>query len=423
MLPATQSRRRDLCPLAALIVLAASLFGGPFAFAQLPPQLPPSTDTRDENFERVDPYTKGDSKAMDKAGYVSYGPFLLADGMKTQDVEEAIGTTNVLWLETAHFRFGSTLKSYKYVGDQKEAKRLKEDLERLAGRFDKLSPPRGKLDPWLRLHLTALRFEELYARLQERFGLSDADFDPKQKTNEKPALGDGPYLGMPHKFTVLLLEKESTLVRFAKRFLNQEPKTFVRWRLGGSMVLALSAEGVRGYGYDLESAFTCMAVAEQVHNLLDGYKNTWTACPLWFKYGLAHEASRAVDERWTVSALGTSREFGDDSWKWKPRIGRLLANGFVKGFDDIIGWALWDDIKPQGHMLAWSRVTWLMERKGTDRRQLLDDLCTLQYNLPDDQRGKHYAQKSEAALKKATGLSLEELDLEWRAHVEKTYSK
>lgn len=408
---------------AFVLVLLAELFAVATVQAQVPPQLPPAADTRDEAFEKVDPYTKGGSAAMDRAGYVSFGPFLFAEGVKTQDIEEAIGTSTVIWIETAHFKLGSTLKTYKLRGDQKEAKRLREEFGRLEKRFDKFAPPRGKLDPWLRAHLFAQRLEELYTWFEQRFHLSDDEFDPTRRPKDSTTRTTGAYLGMPHKFTVLLLEKESSLVRFAKRFLDQEPKGYVRWRLGGSMALAISADGVRGYGYELESAFTCMVLAEETHNLLDGYRDAWTACPMWFKYGLAHVVSRDIDERWTISALGTTREFGDDSWKWQPRVGRLLANGFVKGFEDLFGWTKWDEIKPQGHMLAWSRVEWLLDRKGCDRRVLLDELCVPLLNLPESERARHFAERSRAALQKATGAGLEALDLEWREYVAKNYAK
>ncbi|MBK7878698.1 MAG: hypothetical protein IPJ77_23825 [Planctomycetes bacterium] len=393
------------------------------AAAQQPPVLPPAVDTKDEAFEKVDPYTKGDSAAMDRAGYVSFGPFLFAQGVKTQDVEEALGLQQVLWVETAHFKLGSTLKTYKFRGDQREEKRFKEELARLKPRFEKFTPPRGKLDPWLRVHLFALRLEELYADFQRRFSLTDGDFDVTKRAPGGPNFGTGAFLGMPNKFTVLLLEKESGLVRFGKRFLNQEPKAFVRWQLGGSMLLVVTGDGVRGFGYDLESAMTCMVLSEATHNLVDGFRGTWSSCPLWFKYGLAHGVSRRIDERWTISALGTTREFGDDSWKWEPRLARLLANGFVKEWDDILGWAKWDDIKPQGHMLAWSRVEWLLENEACDPRALLVELCAPATNLDDSTRGAFYVQRSRTALEKACGRTLAELDAAWREHVARTYPK
>jgi hypothetical protein len=224
---------------------------------------------------------------------------------------------------------------------------------------------------------------------------------------------------MEHKFTVLLLEKESGLARVGRRFVNQEFKGFLRWKVGESMLLVMSAEGVRGYGYSLDAAFSAMTISEATHSLLDGVRAAWVACPLWFKYGLAHANSRRIDERFTISALGTTRELGDDSYKWQPRIERLLANGFVKGWEEMLGWGKWEDIKPQGHMLAWSRVSWLVDRKDGNHRQLLLDLCEPFVNVPDAQRTQFIADRTRKALQNAFGRTVEELDAEWRAFVEK----
>ena len=105
-------------------------------------------DAREEVFERIDPYTRAEPKALDRAGYISLGPFPLAEGIKTGDVEETIGAGRVLWVETAHFKLGSTLRTYKLRGDIREEKTLKLELERLSKRLEKPATlSQGRLDP------------------------------------------------------------------------------------------------------------------------------------------------------------------------------------------------------------------------------------------------------------------------------------
>src|SRR5688572_19793294 len=83
--------------------------------------------SKDEVFEAVDPYTGGERAGIDRAGYVGLGPFPLWEGVRTTDVEEAIGR-RVIWIETAHFKVGSTLETYKPAkGDPREEKRIKEE--------------------------------------------------------------------------------------------------------------------------------------------------------------------------------------------------------------------------------------------------------------------------------------------------------
>src|SRR5207248_976998 len=83
-----------------------------------------------------------------------------------------------------------------------EDKKLDEELKRLKAKFTSFKPPKGKLDPWLRLHLYAMRLEEEYAGFEKTFGITDEDFDPTKQKEGVP-MGGGPYLGMPLKFTVL----------------------------------------------------------------------------------------------------------------------------------------------------------------------------------------------------------------------------
>ena len=150
-------------------------------------------DPEVEQFEEVDPYTLGERELELRLGYERVGFFPWAAGQTTSDVREMMGGIEILWVETEHFRIGSSLKTYDIPGDKAERALLKKELARLKKRLGKLRAPRNELDPWLRLHLYAQRMEELYADFFERFSLSPSDFP------------DGaPYLGYREKFLVLI---------------------------------------------------------------------------------------------------------------------------------------------------------------------------------------------------------------------------
>src|SRR5687768_9374145 len=102
--------------LAGLLVLAA--LAGPVAAQDPPPSSTPQA------FEATDPHTKNHREALDPPGYSSFGPFPLADGIQTADVEEVLGGVRVLWVETAHFKLGSLLHTYRRGTDDQEEKRL-----------------------------------------------------------------------------------------------------------------------------------------------------------------------------------------------------------------------------------------------------------------------------------------------------------
>src|SRR5687768_15467506 len=133
-------------------------------------------DSKPEPFEAVDPYSRGEPALLDRAGYVSLGPFPWCQGMTTDDLARELGGIPILWVETEHFRIGSTLSAYKVPSDRVERKRLEEELAAIRATFPDSKPSMAKLDPWLRLHLYARRIEAVYDEFQRAFSLRDADF-------------------------------------------------------------------------------------------------------------------------------------------------------------------------------------------------------------------------------------------------------
>jgi hypothetical protein len=402
----------------AAFVAAPALPGNLVAPSQGP-------DAKPEVFEKVDPYTRGERDALERAGYVSLGPFEWAEGIRTDDIRETLGGLDVLWVETAHFKIGSTLESYKPPGDPREDKKLDLEFARLKPRLERFKPPKSKIDPWMRLHLFAQRLEDVYADFVARFGLAETEFPDGRKAPSAtgPYLGDGPYLGMDRKFTVLLTEKTSSLGRFVKRYGEREPHEWDRFPLpGGTMFLGMSAEGVRTLGYDLDAGLHCAVVAEVTHNLLDGFRKSWSACPLWFGYGLAHVAARRVDERFTPAA-GKASASDEDSWKWEPRVRGLIQNNVALPWTGMIAWEKWDDIKTQGHLVAWSRVSWLLSRKPAEMKTVLMGITETLQDVAETDRAKVSKEHQAVAVKAAFGKGFEELDAEWKKFVQRSYTK
>jgi len=376
----------------------------------------------EEDFKEVDPYTKGDVEAVRRAGYVRLEPFSLGEGIQAQEVSEVLGGVDLLWAETAHFKICSNLKTYKGKSDQKENARLDKEFALLARKLPGFKAPRGaKLDPWLRLHLYAMRLELLYEEFCLRTGFSDADF---VDAANKPGMGSGPYLGQKLKPTVLLAEKSSALGRFHRRFLDIEESNAYRYMLpGGSMYLGISAEAMRENGYELDTALYCAVAAGIVGNLLDGLRDSYWSTPLWFDMGLGHWFSRRIDERFTYYASGTSRYLDDDRHEWQPRVRGLVANEFEYSWRDMLGTLEWPQFTPQAHMLIWSRVDWMMLQPGPKLRAFLMPLTE---RLPQGSKPEIAAaqvQRAATAFESALGMTPEACDTAWRAWVGKTYAR
>ena len=366
-----------------------------------------------EELARLDPYTRGEAKALERAGYVSFGPFPFLAETDTADIEKTLGQERILWVETAHFRIGSTLAAYTLGVDKLEDRRLRDELERLSKKLAHFEPAKNKLDPWLRLHLFAQRLEEQYAEFLARFGFEEREFAlPREfAPSGGPALGPGEYLGMELKPTVLLTESNAALGRFVGRFTTEQEACNWRGPLrGGTMFLGQSAECLRLEGFELDTQLYCAVAADLAYNFVDGFRGYHDSSPEWFKCGLASWFSRRIDERWTIYARGTTVRTGDDSWKWERRVRGLVENGLAPSWPAMLEWRRWEDIDAPGHMAAWSRVDWLLAHKQAGMRALL--LAETEPLI--------VPRLEQQSLQTALGASLAELDAQWKDFVLKS---
>lgn len=379
---------------------------------------PETEDNEVEAFAEVDPWTGGEG--WERLGYVRVGSLLLPGPSTSEEVEQVLGGIPMLWVETAHFKLGSSLKTYRLQRDADEEQKLEAELDALGEKLGRFKAPRNELDPWLRLHLAAQRLEALYADFVATFELGDVAFGPPAE-----GMGAGPYLGQKEKFLVLLLEKSGSLARYTRRFTESEQLFSYRYGFtDGGYFFGVAAESLRQNGYALDAPLHTVMAFGVVQNLVDGFRGTWGAAPLWFKYGLGHRASRAIDPRWNLYEGGSGHvDQRDDAWVWEPRIRGLVANEVYPSFEEMLGWAQWDQMKQRDHMMAWSRVTWLLERKQSDPRAFLMGVTEPppegQWEVPPELRASRQA----AAFVAAFGGTPAELEAEWVRHVKKRYPR
>jgi hypothetical protein len=370
-------------------------------------------DGKEDVFEKVDPYTHGDEKALERAGYVGYGPFAWADGVTSKDVQEAMGGGDVLWLETPHFRIGSTLSSYRFHNDVREQKALEAELARLKSRLVWWQPPRVKLDPWMRLHLYAMRFEDVYADFAGWFGYATDEAARKKGAAAPKKPGDSLGREPPQKIRVLLAGKSSALARYVKHFADREPAGHDRFVLpGGAQFLGVNEEGLYLSGYELDIAVHCVAAGALVHSLIDAHTGTVGTTPLWLEYGLDHVVTRGIDERYPSAAVNTVRLEDEASFRWEVRVKGLVVNGAAPSWAETAAWKDWSEIKTSGHLVSWSRVAWLLKRKPAELRAFLEGVAGPEAESGESRRTPLEAQSK--AAKAAFGKTLEELDALWR---------
>lgn len=381
-------------------------------------------DTSIEAFEEVDPYTLGKREALDRLGYVSLGPFAWADGHTSEDLRETLGGISVIFIETAHFRIASSLRACEQSNDSAQKKLLKAEYARLKKRIRKFKPGK-ELDPWLRAHLYAQRLEELYSDFLERFGFEDGEFgEGEAQSKSGIKMGPGPYLGQEQKFTVLLCEQRSGLGRYLARYLNSKSDVYFRWRFPKSVFLGMCFEALRDADRGLDLNLHISLTGGIVLNLVDGFRATGHHAPPWFKFGLGHYYSNRLDPRWpNWGAGGSINPDIDQLWDWEPRVRGLVIHGGALPWETMLGWETQEDLKPRDHMLAWSRVRWLIEQKPEGLRELLLGLTEPISGSTPEEISEAALLQQRRALEKAYGATAAELDAEWARHVRRRYSK
>jgi len=367
----------------------------------------------------VDPYTRGERTGLDSAGYVSLGPFPWCEGITTVEIERELAVP-ILWVETEHFRIGSTLGEYKIPSDRIEKKRIAGELALLEKKFPGVRFPPGKLDPWLRLHLYASRIESVHAQFLDGFGFTDAEFGVSGATAPAP----GPRLGMPMKYTVMLSTRRSSLARLVRFTLQRDAADPMRERLpGGSLFFGLSAESVESWGHETDSVLHCQVAANVAMNLVVSLREMLSPIPVWFEYGWAHVASRRVDERFTLYAKGTLREDAD-SWRWDARVAGLVGNDFAPSFQDLANDKRFADLSGPDHLVAWSKVTWMLQTFAPSA--LREYVLAVAEPVPRaDELDKELFRRDRdlAALATLGGTTVADLEKSWRAWAAKSGSK
>lgn len=403
-----------------VFLLLWSLLTGACCGQEKPPV--PGTNKEDEDVLKIgpkDPYTEGDAAAMAAAGVVAYGPFPWADFKTTANVDTVLGERRILWMETAHFRIGLSLKSAPWPEDQQKRKALQEEIKQLRKKLPKIPERPKKIDPWIRLHLYAQRLEACYADFQKLIGVTDADFPARGKNPR-----EGAFLGMPEKFLVLLFQKKADMARYMDRFCNQKSDTSMRWYHDKThqMLSAVAAEGLEGFD---EAGLHGHVIYAVMHNLLNGYNGFYYQLPLWLDEGIAHWYSRKVpSDTVNVQILDTEAVAEDKQADWPLKVRRRAQHlGAFFGFEAMAKWEKFEDLGYHAHSQAWSRVDYLMQLDREKVGVMLKKLKALPPPIDGPKPPAEVATLAQKLLVELFELDAATFDEKWREWVLKTYPK
>lgn len=154
-------------------------------------------------------------------------------------------------------------------------------------------------------------------------------------------------------------------------------------------------------------------------SLLDAWGGDLLVTPLWFTFGLSHSHLRRIDPHWNLFDGRENRQVGGrDQWDWEPRVHRLVKKEFFAGAEEMFAWKTYEGLHERDHLVAWSKVEFLMTELEGDRRAFLGAICSAT-DGPDGE----LAARQGAALQEHFGLTPEALDRAWSRWVLKTHRK
>ncbi len=382
-------------------------------------------DGDEEEPWREDPFTRNEPAALAAAGYERFHPIEFGDRHGSRDVEEVLGDVEMVWIETEHFRIGSTLTSYKVRNEEK--KRIAEELKALAEHLPRVKKNARTLEPWLRAHLYAQRAEQAYAQFQDMLGLQDQDFPTERNTvGERGYLGEGPYLGQPGKFLLLLFEKRSECGRYAKRYTDLDNDTGIRhtFERQGSLLLGLVAERKHGkdeQAFKSETELACELAFNLTHNLANGFTYYTFSMPVWITEGLAHYNGRQVFEE--ENNFTFVQELGQDltvEWDWEPKVHGRVRHDFYPPAEELLSRFDWGTLKFNDQVMLWSRVDYLMSLGPEKFGQLIRRLKQRETGSIVPTPEQLLATQA-AAIQEIYGFDLAGFDEAWARWVTKTY--
>jgi len=358
------------------------------------------------------PYCLGEEELMRASGVLSHGGFEFA--MKdTAGVDEFLPTSDIRWVETAHFELGMAMGPMK-VG-QKDKKKVRAELERLATMLpDTVSTKSKILDPWLRAHLYALRVEDIYAQMQSILQVDDSMFpDGKSKWKmDTKYMGEGPHLGQIGKYEVLLLQSEGSSSDFLQEEFGLVVKRSQRFNVIPRDTLILVAhtqqDGLRNDG-----AMHGHVAFNLAHMCLDGYKHYSYDIPVWIREGVAHWVERSISP--LFNSFDASEGSGGAMTRktdWGPPVRKLASSDDSPGMARLMRMRSFAEFTLDTHYVTWSMIDFLLAEHPDFLATLLDRIkgLTNAQGLPDPGRLEDVHRD---AFKEVLGLDYRAFDQAW----------
>lgn len=380
---------------------------------------------------RIDPYTKNDPKAMERVGYVAFAPFDFGEyagkPVSTDAIEETLGKLKIRWVETEHFKLGSSLPSFTIPASDRPLKaKLRGELERLGKRLPRINIKTRRLDPWLRVHLFAQRLEDLYEDFARRLDVTAASFPTQRNAQLRNGKywGEGPYLGQHGKYAVLLFQKGSDFTRYLSLFVGKVQEMAQRWnfKIVGSQLFATAEELIPQGSYD--TRMHTHVVFNVVHNLINGYRFYSYDLPVWFNEGMAHWYSIRVSKKWGGKDFDQNESASVDminSSKWAVKTRQWLVAGKLRPAAELLILRDFGQLTKYDHVKSWSLCDYLMSLGDEKWRDYMNEVKGFIDPVSREAVAREVLKLQRKGLRKAYDLNPLNLDEKWKQWVMETY--
>jgi len=307
--------------------------------------------------DEVCPWCKNDPALMAAAGVVSHGPIAIGP-RGSADIVEKLVAKQWIFLETAHLRWASSMGPAAV--DQKDKERVEAELARLRKVLPDVPAKVKRLDPWLRLHLFAMRGEELYARFQSLLGVTDADF-PESRKADGPYMGDGRFLGEKDKFEVVIHTSRASHYAFTEDFTGVRVADSFRYHVPEKHKLIVS---VPAEDADLrEDRWLFPHVAHNLsHVFFVAYKHFSYDPPIWLDEGLAHAIEKEIEplSQTTDGEEGSLRDTKGPT-NWQATAHELVLKKKAANTATLMHVKEFGELDMDANVVGWSRVRFLLE--------------------------------------------------------------
>jgi hypothetical protein len=386
-------------------------------------QKPPKVEKVDA---AKDPFTKNDPELLKKLGYVKLGQFVWLGETTTVQVQEILGDDTAIFIETAHFKIASTLRSFAWPTDKKKRDALNEELERLVALCPEFKNRPKTVTPWLRAHLYAHRLERLYAEFCTKLGIDESKF-PKERGGKRGAdyMGEGPYLGQAEKFLVVLAHKALSAGTYARSLHGQVASDTTRHNHidAGCMSLVTASEFAEKQLFD-DRKLHCVVVDQTARNLVNAYRGYFHMPPAWLVTGLGSWFGRRVDDEFLVFA-GTD-DTGSNTLKgheFARRVRMRVDNDVWPKAEQLCAFPKEADLDFVGGMMAWSRVDFLMSLEGDKFGKFVARMKAPVTTEPRQPTDQEIVTHQWQAMQEACGWDPAQFDAAWVKYVQATYPK